>query len=359
MIKAFILDNWALILILGAFAVSLRETVFLNKTTIRRMYTLIIEIFLLAIVVSAEFYLADHGTSADVRAVLMAVRYSATPFIIAQVIYSLTKKFRWYIFIPAIVLAVIDVISIFTGIVFRIGDDNTLHRGPLGFLPFIMVGVYCVLLIYILIKRSNKQVLEIIPIAFLGFAFVFGLIFPFIYGSDYFHIFCITIAISLFVYYVFSILKLTKIDPLTRLLNRQAFYADIEKAPDSITAAISIDMNGLKAVNDIDGHAAGDEALSALAACFLSARKKNQLCYRVGGDEFIFICRQTSRGEMLQLVNDIRKNVADTKYSCSIGYCHISDGVDSVDSLLQRSDEKMYKEKAIYYSYSKRDRRSR
>ena len=102
-----------------------------------------------------------------------------------------------------------------------------------------------------------------------------------------------------------------------------------------------------------------EEALSALAACFLSARKKNQLCYRVGGDEFIFICRQTSRDEMLQLVNDIRKNVADTKYSCSIGYCHISDGVDSVDALLQRSDEKMYKEKAIYYSYSKRDRRSR
>ena len=272
MIKAFILDNWALILILGAFAISLRETVFLKKATIRHMYALIIEIFLLSIVVSTEFYLADQGTFPDVRAVLMAIRYSATPFIIAQVIYSLAKKLRWYVFIPAIVLAIIDFISIFTGIVFRINADNTLNRGPLGYLPFIMVGLYCVFLIYILIKRSNKQVLEIIPIVFLGFAFASGLLFPFIYGSDYSQLFCIIIAISLFVYYVFLILQLTKVDSLTGLLNRQAFYADIEKNPESITAAISIDMNGLKAVNDLDGHAAGDAALSSLAACFLSIR---------------------------------------------------------------------------------------
>ena len=84
MIKQYILWNWGMILILAAFAVSLKETVFLDKTTIRRMYILIVAVFLLSLVVFAEFYLTDLGGHANARLVLMAVRYSATPFISAS-----------------------------------------------------------------------------------------------------------------------------------------------------------------------------------------------------------------------------------------------------------------------------------
>jgi diguanylate cyclase (GGDEF)-like protein len=359
MIKQYILWNWGMILILAAFAVSLKETVFLDKTTIRRMYILIVAVFLLSLVVFAEFYLTDLGGHAKARLVLMAVRYSATPFILAMVIFTLVKELRWFIFLPAMGLAVINVLSIFNGLVFSIGADGVFRRGPLGYLPFIMVGLYCVFLIYILIKRSNKQVLEIIPIAFLGFSFASGLVLPFIYGRDYSHIFCTTIAIALYVYYVFSILKLTKVDALTGLLNRQAYYADISSDPEEITAVVSVDMNGLKAINDNGGHKAGDEALTALAMCILRARKRNQLCYRLGGDEFVIICRKTSQAEMLQLVENLKKQVAETKYSCSIGCSHLDDGAASVDDLLQRSDSMMYAEKAAYYRNSGRDRRHR
>ena len=359
MIKQYILWNWGMILILAAFAVSLKETVFLDKTTIRRMYILIVAVFLLSLVVFAEFYLTDLGGHANARLVLMAIRYSATPFILAMVIFTLVKELRWFIFLPAMGLAVINVLSIFNGLVFSIGDDGVFRRGPLGYLPFIMVGLYCVFLIYILIKRSNKQVLEIIPIAFLGFSFASGLVLPFIYGRDYSRIFCTTIAIALYVYYVFSILKLTKVDALTGLLNRQAYYADISSDPEEITAVVSIDMNGLKAINDNGGHKAGDQALTALAMCILRARKRNQLCYRLGGDEFVIICRKTSQAEMLQLVENLKKQVAETKYSCSVGCSHLDDGAASVDDLLQRSDSMMYAEKAAYYRNSGRDRRHR
>lgn len=359
MIKQYILWNWGMILILAAFAVSLKETVFLDKTTIRRMYILIVAVFLLSLVVFAEFYLTDLGGHAKARLVLMAVRYSATPFILAMVIFTLVKELRWFIFLPAIGLAVINVLSIFNGLVFSIGADGVFRRGPLGYLPFIMVGLYCVFLIYILIKRSNKQVLEIIPIAFLGFSFASGLVLPFIYGRDYSRIFCTTIAIALYVYYVFSILKLTKVDALTGLLNRQAYYADISSDPEEITAVVSVDMNGLKAINDNGGHKAGDEALTALAMCILRARKRNQLCYRLGGDEFVIICRETSQAEMLQLVENLKNQVAETKYSCSVGCSHLDDGAASVDDLLQRSDSMMYAEKAAYYRSTGRDRRRR
>jgi diguanylate cyclase (GGDEF)-like protein len=359
MLKEYILQNWPLILTLAAFAISLKETVFLDKATIRRMYALIVVIFLLSLVVFTEFLLADLGRYTGLRVVLMAVRYSTTPFIIALVIFTLTDQPRFRVFIPASLFAARNVRSIFNGIVFRVGDDGVFLRGPLGLLPFLAVGLYCVLLLRVLLKRSSKQTLEIIPLAFLGFAFLSGLLFPFVYHRDYAKIFCPTIAIALYVFYVFSILQLTKKDPLTGLLNRQAFYADVESDPENVTALVSIDMNGLKAINDRSGHTAGDEALAAIAQCFLRAMSRRQQCYRTGGDEFVIVCRKTPQSELLQLVEAIRSGLAETGYSCAIGYCHSADGADSVAQMLQRSDEIMYAEKARYYSAAGIDRRHR
>ena len=356
MFKDYILQNWVLMLVLLAFAIALKATVFMEKKVIKRLYVLIVAIFLLSIVVFIEFYLADAGTSRTARIILMAVRYSATPFILAQVLYTLVKKQRWFVFIPAIVLAVVDVVSIFTGIVFRVEADGVFHRGPLGLLPFITAGLYCLTLIVLLFKRSNKQIIEIVPIAFFCVAFGSGLILPFVFGSDYAQIFCKTIAVALFVYYVFSMLQLTKKDALTGLLNRQAYYADIDDDPENITALLSIDMDGLKTVNDTYGHAAGDEALTTLALCFARALKRRQFCYRVGGDEFVIVCRRNTREEVEQLAERIRKNVAETKYTCSIGYCYAAEKRESIDELLKQSDAVMYAEKALFYQRSGKQR---
>ncbi|MCR5135523.1 MAG: diguanylate cyclase [Oscillospiraceae bacterium] len=359
MISNYVLENWALILILLALTVTLKITVFLERKTIQRMYVLIVLVFLLSIVVYIEFFLADQGSSRELRLILMAIRYSATPLIIAQIIYTLVKKPRPFIFVPAIILALINFISIFTGVVFSIDSDSMFHRGPLGLLPFILAGIYCVFLVYILYKRSNKTSLEIIPIAFLCFAFLSGLVLPFVYGKAYSRIFCTIIAIALFVYYVFLILQLTKIDSLTGLLNRQAFYADLLSKPEEITALFSIDMNGLKTINDTAGHSAGDEALITLAVCFTRALKRGQSGYRIGGDEFVIVCRESSQSEITQLAERIKNAVAETEHSCSIGYSYRSDGTKSIDDLLKESDKMMYADKAQYYNNIKRDRRRR
>jgi len=356
MIKEFLLQNWALILILIVFAILLKTTVFLDNKTIRRMYILISVVFLLSVIVFAEFYLANLGILKNLRIVLMAVRYSATPFIIAMILYALVKKARWYIFVPAIILAVLNVVSIFTGIVFSIGGINTLQRGPLGYLPFIVVGLYSIFLVYILFKQSNKQSTEIIPIIFLCFAFVSGLVLPFVLGKDYSQIFCTTIAIALFVYYVFSILQLTKKDVLTGLLNRQAYYAAVSDDSKDITALVSIDMNGLKAINDTDGHVAGDEALKTLALCFTRAVKRKQSVYRIGGDEFVIVCRRDSDDEIRQLIERIQKNVSETKYSCALGYSYTPDGTKTIEELLKESDKMMYEQKTRHYLNSGNDR---
>lgn len=357
MIKDYFLQNWPLLLILAAFIISLLSTVFLDKKSKRNMYIMIAEVFLLSIVVFAEFYISAKPEYKTARVVLMAIRYSATPFIIVEIIFALVKRQRWFIIIPAILLAIVNIVSIFTGIVFSVDTDNVFHRGPLGFLPFIMVGLYSVFLVYLLIKRSNKRFIEIVYIAFLAFALGSGLVLPFIFKGDYANIFCITIAIALFAYFEFSVLQLTKTDSLTGLLNRHAYYADTHKDPRSITALISIDMNGLKTINDNIGHTAGDEALVTLSLCFTRALRHRQYAYRVGGDEFIILCKKSSEEEVLKLVEQIRKNVAATKYTCSIGYSFNLQGDKPVKQLLKESDEMMYQEKDKHYQETGEKRR--
>ena len=349
MIREYLLQNWPLMLILSAYAVALHITVFLDRKTIKRLYILVASVFLLSIAVFVEFEYATLPGHQTLRAVLMAIRYSATPYIISHLIYTLVKKQTWRIFIPSILLAALDFLSIFTGIVFKIDEQNNFSRGAFGYLPFIVAGLYCVSLVYLLIRRSNMKWMEIVPIVFLSFALFSGLLFPFVYGPDFSQIFCSTIGAALFIYYVFEILQQTKKDSLTGLLNRHAYHADIRKNPEEITALISIDMNGLKTINDTLGHAAGDEALVTLALCFRRALKSRQYGYRIGGDEFVILCRKTPEAEMKELIGRIERNVSETAYHCAIGYSYSGDGKKPIEDMLRESDMMMYEVKERYY----------
>ena len=339
-----------LLLILMAFVIMLIITVFLDKKTIRRMYIIIAAVFILSIIVFLEFQFSNENKYNDIREVLVAIRYSATPIIISLILYALVKKSHWYVIIPALVLAIINIISIFTGIVFSIDNDGSLKRGFLGYLPYIGVGGYSIVLIIILIKQSNKQITEIIPIIFLAFSLLSGLIFPFIIGKEYSKIFCTTIAIALFVYYVFLILQLTKKDALTGLLNRQAYYALIDNNYKDITAIISIDMNGLKKINDTYGHLAGDEAITTVSSSIFKVTKLKQSVFRIGGDEFIIICKKTSEEELLNLISNIKASVSKTNYSISIGYCYSIDSNKDIEKMVAKSDEMMYADKLAHYA---------
>ena len=357
MARDYFIQNWALILVSLAFLVSLRTTAFMDKKFAGRMTILTFEVLFLSVVVFIEFWQVDQGIVWEGRPYLMLIRYCAAPFIDARVLYTLVKKFRPAIFMPALISALICLISVFTGIVTRVMPDGTVVYGPLRLLPYVVPGVYGSAMIYILYKRSGKQLNDLIPIIFFAFALGAAVFLPFILGRIYSHIFCETIAIALFAYYLFSIQGLTKTDSLTRVLNRQACYADMETEPEEITALVSIDMNGLKVINDTHGHAAGDEALTAVALCLTQAAKARQSVYRIGGDEFLVICRKNTLDDVLQLIRRIRKNVSDTEYSISIGYSCTEDGRKSITEMMKESDEMMYTEKASYYKVFGKDRR--
>ena len=116
----------------------------------------------------------------------------------------------------------------------------------------------------------------------------------------------------------------------------------------SITAYIAMDMNGLKEINDRDGHLAGDLALKTLADCFWTVAHHKHRVYRIGGDEYAILCVDTPEEKVQELIRQTQEELEKTDYSCSIGYAMKQEG-STLDTLYQSADEMLYQEKQKYY----------
>ena len=83
--------------------------------------------------------------------------------------------------------------------------------------------------------------------------------------------------------------RFARVDPLTGALNRKAFFEAIEKEKGlpGPAALVFADVDGLKRLNDLAGHEAGDEALRDFSARVRRAVRKDDIFARIGGDEFV------------------------------------------------------------------------
>ena len=92
-------------------------------------------------------------------------------------------------------------------------------------------------------------------------------------------------------------------DPLTRLLNRRAFNERLEQEVSRSVryghpmALVLCDLNGFKALNDRNGHAAGDEALEVVGGVLTGVLRTADAAFRIGGDEFALILPETGEDE--------------------------------------------------------------
>lgn len=154
-------------------------------------------------------------------------------------------------------------------------------------------------------------------------------------------------------------------DELTKCFNRRAYDVDMENLDlNTEWAYISLDLNGLKKANDTLGHSAGDELTCAAANCMKFAFASYGKIYRIGGDEFVVLIRESvSNIDSILQVFDATILDWHGKYSNSIS---VSYGVvksteqdfDSIHSVSKLADERMYKSKSEFYNMSGNDRRS-
>jgi diguanylate cyclase (GGDEF)-like protein/PAS domain S-box-containing protein len=148
-------------------------------------------------------------------------------------------------------------------------------------------------------------------------------------------------------------------DPLTGLANRALFNDRLDAAlraaqrHDSSLALLFLDINDFKGINDVHGHAAGDQVLRMIARRLQGCVRETDTVARMGGDEFtVLLTDIQSQGDVCEKVAQILAVMAEppdadsfvlTMPSCSIGIaCYPADGEDA-DTLLSHADDDMYR----------------
>lgn len=148
-------------------------------------------------------------------------------------------------------------------------------------------------------------------------------------------------------------------DPLTRLGNRRALENALELALEEASqrhsglSVISLDLDGLKAVNDQGGHDRGDALLADFAASLRLAFPGEDALFRVGGDEFVVIVKHLapvsaalsgSLGRIQDALHRVRENGFE-HVDVSAGMAIFpEDWMEGLD-LLRLSDQRMYLQK--------------
>lgn len=145
-------------------------------------------------------------------------------------------------------------------------------------------------------------------------------------------------------------------DPLTDLINRREFDRQLEKVVADrrrrdLSAALFIDLDYFKQVNDRAGHAGGDMLLRRIARVLREQTRKEDAVARLGGDEFAVLLNGCPLEQALAIAQEIRKQVEvegfcetdpSLRVTASIGVVEIDLAQRSLAEVLEAADQACY-----------------
>jgi diguanylate cyclase (GGDEF)-like protein/PAS domain S-box-containing protein len=146
-------------------------------------------------------------------------------------------------------------------------------------------------------------------------------------------------------------------DMLTRCHNRGSTMAALERAlaqrPSTTTGVIFVDIDEFKPVNDRFGHAAGDELLVLVAQLLTGATREGDIVGRIGGDEFVVICRQINEQQAIVAMANRISQALSRRVTLASGVMDLRASIGvacsrpsmSADTLVAHADEAMYRSK--------------
>jgi len=153
---------------------------------------------------------------------------------------------------------------------------------------------------------------------------------------------------------------LTLMDPLTGVANRPGIEREAARALDESIrdgtplSLLMLDLDHFKAINDRYGHAAGDKVLRATTAAWQAQLRGRDPLGRVGGEEFVVVCPDTTLEQALVVANRLRESANALRFdeidpalrvSVSIGAAQARKAGESCDALLDRADTALYRAK--------------
>ena len=154
-----------------------------------------------------------------------------------------------------------------------------------------------------------------------------------------------------------SLLRLATRDSLTDTLNRRALFESFDalfaeiQQEDGHMACIMVDIDHFKSVNDVYGHAVGDEAIKFLANTLTQLSRSGDLVGRMGGEEFVVVAPGADVNVAMALAEQMRVIVAASvnekypdmpKITSSFGVAMLSANIPSAKKLLEQSDQALY-----------------
>lgn len=152
-------------------------------------------------------------------------------------------------------------------------------------------------------------------------------------------------------YRIAKLTYLKETDTKTRVFNKNKYVemaAEYYPKIDQI-AVLFWDLNNLKYINDVYGHAMGDTAIETISAVLLAHSGDSCRVYRIGGDEFLMILDNPGEDEAEHIIQAVQEEVAAAnkgkkiKVSSAVGYAR-GRGQD-IEEVVKAADVRMYENK--------------
>lgn len=151
--------------------------------------------------------------------------------------------------------------------------------------------------------------------------------------------------------------RLATLDELTGIINRRRLFSlgqlEFQRARryQTTLAAILLDIDQFKKINDTYGHNTGDLVLTGIATAISHNIREIDLFSRYGGEEFVLLLPQTERAQALEVAERLRTLVAGLRFetdrgtlsvTISLGIAHLTEKIPSLATLIDWADQAMY-----------------
>ncbi len=349
-----------------------------RQRTSTKMFIGLLFTALFAIAVDVSSYIGEKRIIND--GVLRALNFMAYCFVLSLVdifalyVISLVKEkinASYKMIFPVLVMSALNMIWLAIGTIngklFTIVNHKFMP-GAWHETEYIFVLIYVVYLFLVMFRFRRELTLKDVlaldsylffPLFFSGGQLVFGI-------PDFTYA---TITLAILVIYVtvqaqtISEAKLREkilnevsyTDSLTGLKNRRAYEEFLlNDDPERNKCVAFFDLNYLKHTNDTLGHASGDKLLKDFAGLLNECFPDGEI-FRISGDEFVVVLYSISADDVDLRMQNVGKKILEMNRIASFGYIRLDKG--NMLQMVGEAEKLMYKDKALYYKETGRDRR--
>jgi diguanylate cyclase len=152
--------------------------------------------------------------------------------------------------------------------------------------------------------------------------------------------------------------ELANRDPLTNAFNRRYMVKCMENVIEESkrgfgdASLVMLDLDFFKRINDELGHEAGDHVLISLVELLHLRQRKLDYVFRLGGEEFVILLRNTSSQQAMSMAESLRKKIEDKQFiegqsvTASFGVAEYISG-ETADDWFKRADNNLYEAKKL------------